>query len=472
MVRTETQVDQNNHILNASAKYQTADSNINGANTSTSKTKIWTLAELNQEETKKKYSWIILDRKVYNISTWMKKHPGGDLILQHYLYKDASDEYRVYHPEFVSQKILPNFQIGVLADSEVILTDSKLAREFRDLFNKLHSNGFFENKYGFYILEGIKCLSLLFLSIWFIMNNPTNSAFIVIIAAFFMAAFWQQLAFVGHDLGHNGVTGIMEVDHFIGILVGNFFGAISIGWWKDNHNVHHVVTNDPEHDPDIQHLPFLAVTSRLFNNLYSSYYERTLKFDGASKTFIKLQHYLFYVIMFFGKYNLLAQSLLYITTNRRTKYRIFELLSILAFLAWYSLLVSRIETGLNRLIFIILSNGITALLHVQITISHFAMCTEARGDKEEFFRHQLRTTMDVDCSTWMDWLHGGLQFQVVHHLFPRMPRRNLREASKLVLEMSNKYNIDYRKYDFIGGNIYVLGHLKKVASEVDKLHKE
>lgn len=25
---------------------------------------------------------------------------------------------------------------------------------------------------------------------------------------------------------------------------------------------------------------------------------------------------------------------------------------------------------------------------------------------------QLNTTMDVDCYRWMDWFHGGLQFQV------------------------------------------------------------
>ena len=39
---------------------------------------------------------------------------------------------------------------------------------------------------------------------------------------------------------------------------------------------------------------------------------------------------------------------------------------------------------------------------------------------------QLRTTIDVDCSEAMDWFHGGLQFQVEHHIFPILPRHNLR----------------------------------------------
>lgn len=43
-----------------------------------------------------------------------------------------------------------------------------------------------------------------------------------------------------------------------------------------------------------------------------------------------------------------------------------------------------------------------------------------------FLRVQTEHSMDVDCSWYMDWFHGGLQFQVVHHLFPRIPRHNLR----------------------------------------------
>ena len=53
-------------------------------------------------------------------------------------------------------------------------------------------------------------------------------------------------------------------------------------------------------------------------------------------------------------------------------------------------------------------------------------------DENDWFRLQLATTMDVDCSEWMDWFHGGLQFQIEHHLFPRVPRHNLREVQKLV----------------------------------------
>lgn len=74
--------------------------------------------------------------------------------------------------------------------------------------------------------------------------------------------FFQQVAFLGHDLGHNGVTHCRFTDETIGILFGNILTGISVGWWKATHNVHHLVTNSVEYDPDIQHMPVFAVSDR------------------------------------------------------------------------------------------------------------------------------------------------------------------------------------------------------------------
>jgi len=58
-----------------------------------------------------------------------------------------------------------------------------------------------------------------------------------------MGAFWHQLAFVAHDAGHMGITHNYHTDTVIGILIADFMGGLSIGWWKRNHNVHHIVTS-------------------------------------------------------------------------------------------------------------------------------------------------------------------------------------------------------------------------------------
>jgi delta8-fatty-acid desaturase len=58
---------------------------------------------------------------------------------------------------------------------------------------------------------------------------------------------------------------------------------------------------------------------------------------------------------------------------------------------------------------------------------------------------QIATTMDVTCPEWLDWLHGGLQFQIEHHLFPRVPRHNLRKVRYLVKAHCKKHDIYYHE---------------------------
>lgn len=62
-------------------------------------------------------------------------------------------------------------------------------------------------------------------------------------------------------------------------------------------------------------------------------------------------------------------------------------------------------------------------------------------------------------------MHGGLHLQVTHHLFPRLPRHNLREASALVKEFAKEQGLVYAEFGFISGNGEVLDVLKNVADQ-------
>jgi delta8-fatty-acid desaturase len=108
---------------------------------------------------------------------------------------------------------------------------------------------------------------------------------------------------------------------------------------------------------------------------------------------------------------------------------------------------------------------VTMTVHVQITLSHFAMSTADLGVRESFPQRMLRTTMDIACPEWLDFFHGGLQFQAVHHLFPRMPRHNLRRAQKYVIEYCEEVGIPYAVYGFVEGNEKVIGRLGEIAQQ-------
>ena len=99
------------------------------------------------------------------------------------------------------------------------------------------------------------------------------------------------------------------------------------------------------------------------------------------------------------------------------------------------------------------------------------MSTGDLGPIESFPHRQLRTTSDVICSDSVAFLHGGLHLQVTHHLFPRLPRHNLRRASKFVKEFAEQEGLTYAEFGFVDGNQEVIGVLKNVAEQVKILRK-
>lgn len=114
--------------------------------------------------------------------------------------------------------------------------------------------------------------------------------------------------------------------------------------------------------------------------------------------------------------------------------------------------------------------------------------------------------MDVSCPPHLDFLHGGLNFQIPHHFFPRVPRFRFRKVAKEIERWVEEENaqivtrtetrsekgvdggaqqvetrwwrnqqlkagegITYKKMTFVEGNRSVLGVLKDVANQVELL---
>jgi monoamine oxidase/predicted heme/steroid binding protein len=77
------------------------------------KKKAFTLAEV-KKHNKKGDAWTLIENKVYNISSWIPKHPGGDIIMQA-VGKDATQLFNSHgHPSYVKKTILPKYYIGTL----------------------------------------------------------------------------------------------------------------------------------------------------------------------------------------------------------------------------------------------------------------------------------------------------------------------------------------------------------------------
>jgi hypothetical protein len=133
-------------------------------------------------------------------------------------------------------------------------------------------------------------------------------------------------------------------------------------------------------DPDIQHLPFFAITPAFFKSLYSSYYKRELTFDRFSQAVITAQHRLFYVIMSLARFNLyrLSYRHLWITRNDPSKARggrwawWLEVFALAGFLFWYGRVLVGCGSWQTGLMYLLVSNMVPSPLHVQVALSrHF-----------------------------------------------------------------------------------------------------
>ncbi|KAJ7351734.1 hypothetical protein OS493_035799 [Desmophyllum pertusum] len=431
------------------------------------KTNYYSLDEVKKHNSEGDY-WVVINDEVYDLSRWAPHHPGGELPIRYMAGHDCTDVFKAFHLNWVSEKKLPAFKIGEVAE-ECKRSESSLVKDYRKVREEIERG--LDTNYWFYVGHGIHLSVIFAVLVYGVVYS--NNVYIQVASSITMALFWQQIAFVGHDLGHTAVTHNLKMDGLIGIFVGNMATGMSVGWWKRSHNAHHIVTNSVEFDPDIQHLPVIAITDKFFKSVRSMYHEKILYFDGLAKFFVSNQHWLYYLIMGLARYNLYAQSVLFVFSGTFPKgqNKYLEIFGMVFFWTWYIYLCSFLPSWTSLFIFVFVAHFLAGILHIQITLSHFSMETyhghpmdAFNKSSSEFLRSQLATTMDIDCYPWLDFFHGGLQFQIEHHLFPRLPRHRLRAAKAKIIELCKKHNITYRTKTFLEANIEIVQQLKETAA--------
>jgi linoleoyl-CoA desaturase len=80
--------------------------------------------------------------------------------------------------------------------------------------------------------------------------------------------------------------------------------------------------------------------------------------------------------------------------------------------------------------------------------AEFPLPREVSGTiKNGWAIHQAETTVDfARCSRVESWLLGGLNFQIEHHLFPRVCHVNYPAISKVVEQTCREFGVKYREH--------------------------
>ncbi|KAF3439938.1 hypothetical protein FNV43_RR18216 [Rhamnella rubrinervis] len=402
--------------------------------------------------------WISIQGKIYDVSDWTKDHPGGDIPLLNLAGQDVTDAFTAYHPGTAWQ-YLSKFSTGFyLKDFQV----SEVSKDYRRLASEFSKLGLFEKK-GHVIMYSLISIAIL-LSVVFYGVLKSDSVWIHMVCAMLLGLLWILSAYVGHDSGHYQAMPTRGFNKFTQLIAGNFLTGISIAWWKWTHNAHHISCNSLDYDPDLQHIPFFAVSTRFFTSLTSSFYGRKLTFDPLARFLVSYQHITFYPVLIFGRINLYVQTFLLLFSKRPIPDRALNIVGICVFWTWFPLLTSFLPTWNERFMFVLVSFTVTSLQHLQFCLNHFSADVYVGPPSgNDWFEKQTAGSLDISCSVWMDWFFGGLQFQLEHHLFPRLPRCQLRKVSPVVQDLCKKHNLPYRSLTFWEANLSTLRTLRTAA---------
>ena len=152
-----------------------------------------------------------------------------------------------------------------------------------------------------------------------------------------------------------------------------------------------------------------------------------------------------------------------------------QIAGVLFYFCWLSVLLLALPTFTQKFVFLYVSHAFVGLLHVQICLSHFSRPVFAGRPMDvkgvTFLHSQVAGTMDIDCWECLDWLHGGLQFQTIHHLFPRLPRHRLRALVPTVRALAERHGASYYMTDFWTANYELFDTLRQTAREASALHE-
>lgn len=288
------------------------------------------------------------------------------------------------------------------------------------------------------------------------------AALLYTILVFFTPVFWiaiplcilfgLSLGIIGfnvmHEGGHNSFSRHPWINKASAYSL-NMLGGITY-FWKIKHNVnHHTFTNIDGMDSDIDAKPFMrmhAEQPRLwfhrFQHIYwvalygISYiawvfYEDFQKYfsgrHSANSTPKKLdlkEHFIFWLT-----------KLLYVGV-----YIIVPVIMVGWLPALIGFFIVTFVTGLSISV-------VFQLAHVVEDTQFHSPGDQGGASKQEWAIHQLQSTANFATgSRILHWLLGGLNFQIEHHLFPRISHVHYPQVSRLVKEACRKSNVTYIEY--------------------------
>jgi fatty acid desaturase len=337
----------------------------------------------------------------------------------------------------------------VPADSPAAAPHKRPSTEFAELTKSVRQAGLLQRRTGYYALK--IGLTLAVLAATWAVFIYLGDTWWQLLTAVFLAAVWTHVSFIGHDAGHKQIFRGRRANDAVGVVHAGLVG-LSYGWWVGKHSRHHANPNHEDDDPDLD-ISVLAFTTGQ---------SRTKQ--GLNRWTTKYQAFLFLPLLLLEGWSLHWSSVDAVWRGR-TRLHGVERAHLIVHAAAYLAAVFLVLSPGKAVVFIAVHQGLWGLyMGCSFAPNHKGMPVATGDNGWDFLRKQVLTSRNVRGGRGVDFLLGGLNYQIEHHLFPSMPRPNLRRAQPLVRTFCAERGIPYHESGLLSSYQDVLRHLHDVGA--------
>jgi fatty acid desaturase len=280
----------------------------------------------------------------------------------------------------------------------------------------------------------------------------TTGSWWVLALALPAAVLSARSGFVGHDAGHQQIAASRRTNRLIALFHGNLLLGMSAGWWTDKHNRHHANPNHVGKDPDIE------VGALVWTRA------QAVERKGVARFLTRYQAWLFFPMLTFEGLALKVASFKDLR-RQGVRQRLTEGgLLLLHSLGYAALLLAALPLW-QAIVFAALHHALIGVhLGCAFAPNHKGMEMPEEGSRLGHLRRQVLTSRNVHGNPVTDWLLGGLNYQIEHHLFPSLPRPHLRLAQPLVRAHCRRVGIPYTETSLIDSYVQAMTHMHAVGA--------
>lgn len=268
------------------------------------------------------------------------------------------------------------------------------------------------------------------------------------------AAFFSvQAGFIAHEAGHGALTRSRRAAVLLGHVFHTLLAGLSSSYFRHIHGLHHPHCNDRGRDPDMQ------------STFVSMYEESARAKRGLGKLVSRHQAWLLWILIGLQGFTLKYDGLSFVRRHpRRT--RLDQAFLALHFVVWLvvpALFIGVTAALVNYALVTVLIGYYVGSIFV---VNHVGTRVIEPGEAISFFEQELSVTRNLGATRLDDFVFGGVNNHVEHHLYPAMPTARLRQARRITREFCQRHGLAYREMSWLQAAREATLHLKAISRHV------